>query len=77
MNPILTGVSILIQVKNFTRKIDPKSDMRAFKRGELRKLAKEINPDIIHLHSSKAGAIGRFAFQERFGILYAAHGYSF
>lgn len=66
----------LIQVKNFTRKIDPKSDIRAF--GELRKLAKEIDPDIIHLHSSKAGAIGRFAFQGRkVPVFYTPHGYSF
>ena len=66
----------LIQVKNFTRKIDPKRDIKAF--GELKKIAKEINPDIIHLHSSKAGAIGRLAFNGRkIPVFYTPHGYSF
>lgn len=66
----------LIRVKNFRRKIDSVSDLKAF--FELKEIAKKIEPDIIHLHSSKAGAIGRFAFNGRkIPIFYTPHGYSF
>lgn len=44
----------LIKVKNFARAINATKDIAAF--FEIRKIAKEIKPDIIHLHSSKAGA---------------------
>ncbi len=66
----------LIEVKNFTRSVRSSKDIKAF--FEIRKIAKEINPDIIHLHSSKAGAIGRWAFNGRKTTLYyTPHGYSF
>lgn len=66
----------LIRVENFGRKIDSVSDLKAF--FELKKIAKKIDPDIIHLHSSKAGAIGRFAFNGRkIPLFYTPHGYSF
>lgn len=66
----------LIHVKNFTREISPKKDIAAF--FEIQKIAKEINPDIIHLHSSKAGALGRFAFNGKdVPLFYTPHGYSF
>ena len=48
-----------IEVKNFTRRINPVKDLKAF--FEIKKIIKEENPDIIHLHSSKAGFTGRFA----------------
>lgn len=66
----------LIRVKNFERSISPKKDIKAF--FELRKIAKQVKPDIIHLHSSKAGVLGRIAFA--FGktpIYYTPHGFSF
>lgn len=45
---------------------------------EIRRIASEIKPDIIHLHSSKAGALGRFAFNgKRVPLFYTPHGYSF
>ena len=50
----------LIEVKNFGRAIDPAKDIAAF--FEVKKIVAEIKPDVIHLHSSKAGAIGRVAF---------------
>ena len=37
----------------------------------------EIKPDVIHLHSSKAGAIGRVAFNGKIPMFYTPHGYSF
>lgn len=66
----------LIEVKNFGRQIDPLMDIKAF--FEIKRIARDINPDIIHLHSSKAGAIGRFAFNgKKIPLFYTPHGYSF
>lgn len=66
----------LIKVENFTREIRPQKDLKAF--FELRKIAEKVKPDIIHLHSSKAGAIGRMAFDGRkIPLFYTPHGYSF
>lgn len=37
----------------------------------------ELKPDVIHLHSSKAGVIGRVAFNGEIPMFYTPHGYSF
>ena len=58
----------LIEVKNFGRSINPIKDLKAF--FEIRKIAEQVQPDIIHLHSSKAGALGRFAFNGKTGLLF-------
>lgn len=66
----------LLQVKNFTRNIDLVKDFLAF--FEIRKIAKQASPDIIHLHSSKAGVLGRLAFWfSKTPLFYTPHGYSF
>lgn len=66
----------LIEVNNFCREINPFADLRAV--WELKRIAKDVKPDIIHLHSSKAGVIGRIAFNGRdVPLLYTPHGYSF
>ena len=66
----------LIEVKNFRRSINISKDLRAFL--EIKKIAHDVNPDIIHLHSSKAGALGRLAFNGRkIPVFYTPHGYSF
>ncbi|HEX9151331.1 MAG TPA: glycosyltransferase [Flavobacterium sp.] len=61
-------------VRNFSPFKDLKSTIALAK--ELRRL----NPDIIHLHSSKAGVLGRFAcfllFKKK-KVFYTPHGYSF
>lgn len=65
----------LIKVKNFKREISF-SDIRAF--FEMKKICKLVKPDIIHLHSSKAGLLGRFAFNgNNIPLFYTPHGYSF
>lgn len=44
---------------------------------ELRKIENEIKPDIIHMHSSIAGGIGRIAFKGKNNVLiYTPHGYA-
>lgn len=66
----------LIEVKNFDRSINPTKDIKAF--FEIKNIAKRIKPDVIHLHSSKAGALGRIAFNGRkVPLFYTPHGYSF
>jgi len=45
-----------------------------------RKIIKNINPDIVHLHSAKAGVIGRFAclgLVSSKNVYYSPHGFSF
>ena len=65
----------LIKVKNFKREISFK-DIKAF--FEIRKICKMVKPDIIHLHSSKAGILGRWAFNgKKIPLFYTPHGYSF
>ena len=66
----------LIEVHNFGRSINPVKDIMAFR--EIREIAKKISPDIIHLHSSKAGVLGRMAFNgKKVPLYYTPHGYSF
>ena len=66
----------LIRGRNFERSIDPRHDLGAFV--ELRKIADKVKPDLIHLHSSKAGALGRWAFDgKKLPLFYTPHGYSF
>lgn len=66
----------LIKVESFTRSINPTKDIAVF--FELKRIASEIKPDIIHLHSSKAGALGRLAFNgKKIPMFYTPHGYSF
>ncbi len=65
-----------IKVENFTRSINFKKDIKALK--ELRKIIKDEQPDIIHLHSSKAGVLGRLAASgKKYRMLYNPHGFSF
>lgn len=65
-----------IEIKNFTREINIKKDFKAFI--ELRRAVKKVNPDIVHLNSSKAGILGRWGVNNRkYKIFYTPHGYSF
>ena len=65
-----------IFVDGFTREIKIKCDIKAF--WSIKKIVKEISPDIIHLHSTKAGIIGRWAVDcKKYKVLYSPHAYSF
>lgn len=75
-NTYFNGNVKFIEVNNFTRKISIIRDVKAF--FEIRNIIKEEKPQIIHLHSSKAGFIGRFAtVGEKIEMLYNPHGFSF
>lgn len=66
----------LIKVNNFTRNINPFKDIGAI--FEVRKIIKNEKPDIVHMHSSKAGAIGRLSiFSKEIKLFYTPHGYAF
>ncbi len=66
----------LIKVKNFTRSIKASKDIKAF--FEIKRIADKVKPDVIHLHSSKAGTLGRVAFNgHKVPMFYTPHGYSF
>lgn len=65
-----------IEVKNFVREINVRKELKAVY--ELKRIERQIKPDIIHLHSSKAGVIGRIAFNGKdVPVFYTPHGYSF
>lgn len=66
----------LIRVKNFSRSFNLNKNFKAFL--EMKKISKEVDPDIIHLHSSMAGVLGRWAFNgKKIPLFYTPHGYSF
>lgn len=65
-----------IRVDGFTREISPVEDWTAFR--AIRRIVREIEPDLIHLHSTKAGVLGRWAVNcGKYRVLYSPHAYSF
>lgn len=67
----------LIQLSEFSSKniISIRNNIKIIKK--LRDIEKQVVPDIIHLHSSVAGGIGRLAFRGRSNIVvYTPHGYA-
>lgn len=66
----------LIRVQHFNRSLRPLSDFMAMQ--EIKQIAGQVQPDIIHLHSSKAGVLGRVAFNgKKVPLFYTPHAYSF
>ena len=68
----------LIQVKSWDGKsiANVLNDMKVIK--ELREIEKKVQPDIIHLHSSIAGGLGRLAFKGKNNtVIYTPHGYAY
>lgn len=67
----------LIEVKSWSNAniLNIFDDRRVIK--ELRDIEKKVKPDIIHLHSSIAGGIGRVAFKDQsYKLVYTPHGYA-
>ncbi|HAW22581.1 MAG TPA: glycosyltransferase family 1 protein [Pseudomonas sp.] len=63
-------------IKHLRRKIDPVNDVLCF--FELRSQLAKCRPDIVHLHSSKAGLLGRLACCTlSIPVVYTAHGWAF
>ncbi|MCT3200131.1 glycosyltransferase family 4 protein [Limosilactobacillus reuteri] len=70
------NVHVLV-VDSVKRNISPFNDIKSI--FKIRKIIKKINPDIIHLHSSKAGVIGRLACYKlkNVQVIFTVHGWSF
>ena len=67
----------LLEIK-MLRNFSPLKDLKSVI--QLTKELKKINPDVIHLHSSKAGVLGRVAYFFLFKkkkLFYSPHGYAF
>ncbi|WP_315450143.1 glycosyltransferase [uncultured Treponema sp.] len=61
-------------IKTMVKPISLLADMRCY--FELKKVIMQFCPDVIHLHSSKAGALGRLAgIRYRDRIIYTVHGF--
>lgn len=67
----------LIGSDNLVRELSPKQDYAALK--EIKNVIREVQPDIVHCHSSKAGVLGRLAAKQMHikKIFYTPHAYSF
>jgi glycosyltransferase involved in cell wall biosynthesis len=71
----LLGVRVL-SLKHLHAPLSPFEDMRALT--ELCRAMKEIQPDIVHAHSSKAGILGRLAARfQGIPCVFTAHGWAF
>ncbi|MDD5134010.1 MAG: glycosyltransferase family 4 protein [Phycisphaerae bacterium] len=70
-----------IVIDSLRRQINPVYDIPAYR--QLKKLLAEINPDIVHTHSAKAGILGRLAAAKfkiknsKLKIIHSVHGLSF
>lgn len=65
-----------VEVANMKRQISPIDDLKCFIK--INSYIKITKPDIIHVHSSKAGVIGRLAaYKNHIPCIYNAHGWSF
>lgn len=59
-------------IPSLVRRLSPLNELKTIV--AMRQLYKKYNPDIIHLHSSKAGILGRVAFPKK-KIIYTVHGF--
>ena len=75
----LRAAGIAVDELDMCRRFDPVSDAAAAMR--LRRLIARSAPDLLHLHSAKAGALGRAAAlglgPRRPAVLYTPHAYAF
>jgi len=61
-----------IKIDEIVREVSINKDLTAL--FKLYKINKDLNPDVIHLHSSKIGVLGRLAFPKN-KIVYSVHGF--
>jgi glycosyltransferase involved in cell wall biosynthesis len=69
--------AVLYEIKSMRRAVNPWRDLRCY--FALRRLIREVQPDIVHTHSSKAGIIGRAAAwaEKTPTIIHTVHGLPF
>ena len=61
-----------VRSRYLQRALSPVKDIRAAL--ELRRIYRKYRPDVIHLHSSKAGTLGRLVFTTK-KVVYTVHGF--
>lgn len=59
----------------FSNSVNPLRVLRSF--FAIKKIVKDIQPDVVHCHSSVAGFLGRLAIRNNIPTLYTAHGWGF
>lgn len=65
-----------VHVSHFNQKIHLGAEIKALK--ELRNLVREYKPDVVHMHSSQAGVLGKIAtIGHSCSKAYSPHGFSF
>ncbi|WP_180052116.1 glycosyltransferase family 4 protein [Acinetobacter sp. YH12099] len=63
-------------LKHLKREVSLTHDVLGF--WEIKKYLKQLNPDIVHCHSSKAGLLGRLAAKSlNLPVVFTAHGWAF
>lgn len=73
---LFTNLGCNIHFVDMTREIQVIKDILCVR--EIKKIVKNINPDIIYAHSSKAGVLTRLAINSRkIPIVYNSHGWAF
>lgn len=66
----------MVKVDSFRQHISLPDEWKAIK--ELRHVIKEIQPDIIHMHSSQSGVLGKLAsWDYKASKVYSPHGFAF
>ena len=66
----------LIKIETLHRSLNPFDDMRTFL--ALRRVIKEVEPDLVNTHTSKAGVLGRIAaksIDRRMPVVHTYHGH--
>jgi len=69
--------AVLHEVSSMRRAVNPWHDLRCY--FAIRKLIREVKPDVVHTHSSKAGIIGRAAAWKEHvsAVIHTVHGLPF
>ena len=74
--PLLRDAGADVHVVPMSRGIAPFRDFTAWRR--IAALVRELRPDVVHAHSSKAGMLGRIvAHSVGIPVVYTPHGFSF
>ena len=66
----------LVKVKTLHRSLNPMDDIRSFR--EIKKIIKELKPDLVNTHTSKAGVLGRLAAKsvsKKLPVVHTFHGH--
>lgn len=76
MKEEIEKLGVTVYPIEMTHDISIKDDLKSF--WNLKKLIAKVKPDLVHLHSSKAGVLGKLAsYVNKVPVIYNAHGWSF